>query len=191
MTTSEKHKNDTQEADSNKLKNSLQALSDSISEMSVKKQDIISDWFFTWARYLKFERTFKPERLKYYKRGDIVHVHFGFNVGNEQGGTHYAVVVDNNNNKASGCIVVVPISSIEKGKTADSLHGSEVYLGKIIPNSDTESYAQPLQIRCVSKLRIIKPKSDNDTNYILSAEQMDMIDNKIVELFTKRHLTNR
>ena len=191
MSAGEKHKNETQEADSSKLKMALQALSASILEMPAKKQDIISDWFFTWARYLKFERTFKPERLKYYKRGDIVHVHFGFNVGNEQGGTHYAVVVDNNNNKASGCVVVVPISSIEAGKTSDSLHGSEVYLGKIIPNSDTESYAQPLQIRCISKLRIIKPKSDNDTSYILSAEQMDMIDSKIVELFTKKHLTKR
>lgn len=191
MPISEKQKNTIQEAGSNKIKMALRELYASVSEMPVKKQDIISDWFFTWARYLKFERTFKPERLKYYKRGDIVHVHFGFNVGNEQGGTHYAVVVDNNNNKASGCVVVVPISSIDAGKTLDSLHGSEVYLGRIIPNSDTESYAQPLQIRCVSKLRIIKPKSDNDTSYILSAEQMDMIDSKIVELFTKKHLTKR
>lgn len=187
----EKHKNTVNEADTDKLNQSLQALNASVSEMPAKQQNIIANWLFTWARYLKFERTFKPDRLKYYKRGDIVHVHFGFNIGSEQGGTHYAVVVDNNNNKSSGCVVVVPISSLEAGRTADSLHGSEVYLGKIIPNSDIESYAQPLQIRCISKLRIIKPKYDTDTSYILSAEQMDMIDSKIVELFTKKTLTKQ
>lgn len=187
----EKHKNAASEADSDKLKQSLQALNNSVSEMPAKQQNIIADWILTWSRYLKFEKTFKPDRLKYYKRGDIVHVHFGFNIGNEQGGTHYAVVVDNNNNKSSGCMVVVPISSIEEGRSVNSLHGSEVYLGKIIPGSDIESYAQPLQIRCISKLRIIKPKYDNDTSYILNTEQMDRIDNKIIEIFTKKHLTKR
>lgn len=189
MQTHEKHKNAAHEIDKEKLNQSLQALNVSVSEMPAKQQNIIADWLFTWARYLKFEKTFRPDRLKYYKRGDIVHVHFGFNIGREQGGTHYAVVVDNNNNKSSGCVVVVPISSLETGRTADSLHGSEVYLGKIIPNSDIESYAQPLQIRCISKLRIIKPKYDSETSYILSAEKMDMIDRKIIELFTKKDLT--
>ncbi len=185
MLTHEKHKGYPQEYDTDKLDRALQTLSGSVSEMPAKQQSIFADWLTTWSKYLKFERTFKPERLKYYKRGDIVHVHFGFNVGSEQGGAHYAVVVDNNNNRANGCVVVVPISSLEKGRTPDSLHGSEIYLGKIIPGSDIESYAQPLQIRCVSKLRIIKPKTDNDINYILNSKLMDIIDNKIIELFTK------
>lgn len=185
----EKHKSDSQEYDTDKLKRAMQTLSGSVSEMPAKQQNIFADWLTTWAKYLKFERTFKPERLKYYKRGDIVHVHFGFNVGSEQGGAHYAVVVDNNNNRTNGCVVVVPISSLEAGRSPDSLHGSEVYLGKIIPGSDIESYAQPLQIRCISKLRIIKPKTDSDTSYILNARLMDIIDSKIIELFTKKRLT--
>ncbi len=160
----EKNKNEANETDTDKLKQSLQILNDSVLEMPPKKQNIIADWIRTWAQYLKFEKTFKPDRLKYYKRGDIIHIHFGFNVGNEQGGTHYAVV-DNNNNKSSGCVVVVPISSLEKGRTPDSLHGSEIYLGKIIP------------------------KTDNDTTYSLNSQLMDIIDRKIIALFTKNHLT--
>lgn len=186
MNTHEKHKNADTTIDEAKLDAALKELKSAIIKLSAKQQNIISEWLFVWARYLNFEKTFKPERLKYYKRGDIVHLHLGFNVGNEQGGAHYAVVVDNNNNRASGCVVVVPISSLESGKDADSLHGSEVFLGKIIPGSDIESYAQPLQIRCVSKLRIIKPKGEKDTSYSLSAEQMDNIDRKITEIFTKK-----
>ena len=186
MQTREKHKKDIQAVDEAKLDTALQELKTAIKSLSAKQQHIISEWLFVWARYLSFEKTFKPDRLKYYKRGDIVHLHLGFNVGNEQGGAHYAVVVDNNNNRASGCVVVVPVSSLEPSRTAEDLHGSEMYLGKIIPGSDVESYAQPLQIRCVSKLRIIKPKSEQEAAYTLSAEQMDTLDKKIIELFTKK-----
>lgn len=185
MHTHEKHKKDSIEADIDKLNNSLQTLTNAVNALPAKQQNIIADWFFAWAKYLNHEKSFDPGRLKYYKRGDIVHVHFGFNIGNEQGGTHYAVVVEKNNNKKSGCIVVVPISSLAAEKSPDSLHVSEVYLGRIIPGSDVESYAQPLQIRSVSKLRIIKPKSFKDETYRLTAEQMDRIDKKIIELFSK------
>lgn len=188
MPTNENSKSDLQDQEnySNKLDNALQALKAAITHLPYKKQNIIADWLFTWAKYLSFEQKFNPERLRHFRRGDIVHIHLGFNVGNEQGGAHYAVVVDINNNRGSGCVVVVPISSLEKDRGRESIHGSEVYLGKVVPDSETESYAQPLQIRCISKLRIIKPKTDGDTIYRLTPEQMDDIDNKILELFTKK-----
>ncbi len=164
----------------------FQELKAAISELPAKKQGLIADWLLTWTKYLRYERTFIPDMLRRYKRGDIVHLNLGFNIGNEQGGAHYAVVVDVNNNRKSGCVVVVPISSLEAGKGRENVHGSEVYIGKIIPNSDIESYAQPLQIRCISKLRIIKPKTDKDNVYRLSPELMNELDKKIIELFTKR-----
>ena len=110
---------------------------------------------------------------------------FGFNVGSELGGAHYAVVVENNNNNASNTLVVVPLSSLADGKTESDLHKSEVYLGKILPGSDKLSYAMPLQIRAISKLRIIKPKTKNDGQYRINGSQLQMIDNKVMELFTK------
>ncbi len=186
MLTHEKHKSNLQEYDTDKLDSALQALKTAITQLPGKKQNIIADWLFTWSKYLSFEHNFKPEKLRHFRCGDIVHLHLGFNVGSEQGGAHYAVVVDNNNNRANKCIVVVPIYSLEKERTPDSLHGSEVYLGKIISGSDIESYAQLLQMRCVSKLRIIKPKSDSDMVYRLTSKQMDDIDRKILELFTKK-----
>ncbi|MGR5970055.1 type II toxin-antitoxin system PemK/MazF family toxin [Bacillus paranthracis] len=43
----------------------------------------------------------------------VVHVDFGFNVGAEYGGFHWAVVIQNDN-KAAHTIVVVPLSSLKK-----------------------------------------------------------------------------
>lgn len=97
-----------QEHDTDKLDNALQSLKASIIKLPHKKQCIIAEWLFTWSKYLNYEQTFKPERLCHFRRGDIVHINLGFNVGNEQGGSHFAVVVDINNNRGSGCVVVVP-----------------------------------------------------------------------------------
>ena len=132
-----------------------------------------------------FEKSFVPAKLKYYKRGDIVLAHFGFNVGSELGGTHYAVVVENDNNNASNTLVVVPLSSLADGKTESDLHRSEVYLGNVLPDSDKLSYAMPLQIRVISKLRIIKPETNKDNQYRLNGSLLQKIDDKVNELFTK------
>ena len=45
---------------------------------------------------LKREVNFAPFFFKKYSRGDIVKVNLGFNIGSEQGGLHYAIVVEDN-----------------------------------------------------------------------------------------------
>lgn len=49
-----------------------------------------------------------------YKRGSIVQVEFGFRIGNELGGRHYAVVVDKKNDLYSSTVTVVPLSSLKE-----------------------------------------------------------------------------
>ncbi|MCH5297825.1 MAG: type II toxin-antitoxin system PemK/MazF family toxin [Ruminococcus sp.] len=156
-----------------------------IKSLHPKQQHIMVEWLDEWCKYLSFEKSFVPQKLKFYKRGDIVLAHFGYNIGSELGGTHYAVVVEKDNNKASNTVTVVPLSSLADDKTQEDLHKSEVYLGKIFPNSDKQSYAKPLQIRAVSKIRIIKPKTTKDNQYKLNGSQLQQIDDKIKELFTK------
>jgi len=163
--------------------NNLTILINSITSLDNKKQYLINDWLGVWSTYIAFESKFDPKRLVYYKRGDIIHAHFGYNVGNELGGTHYAVVVENNNNNASGILTVVPISSLEEGKTKNDLYKTEVYLGKIIGN--TECFAMPTHIRPISKLRIIKPKRKNDGKITLPSDLLDKIDEQIKLSFTK------
>ncbi len=54
--------------------------------------------------------------MKRYKRGDIIKVNLGFNVGNELGGLHYCVVINKFDNLSYGTLNVVPLSSIKPNK---------------------------------------------------------------------------
>jgi len=163
----------------------LEKLKDQISSLSPKKQDILSNWISVWADYLRYEPAFEPTRLMEYRRGDIVHVHLGYNVGNEEGGTRYAVVIEKNNPHTSKVIAIIPLSTLDEKKGKDNLHFTDVYLGKIIPDSDSEAYALVGGIRSISKIRIIRPKTVSQGVYRLTDEQMTSINDKMKELYTK------
>ncbi len=183
---SSKHKrDDVANLTREELDNTLSVVEKMIKDLPPKQQHIMSEWLMVWSKYMAFEKTFQPEKLRYYKRGEIVLAHFGFNTGSELGGPHYAVIVEKNNNNKNNTVVVVPLSSLDTGKSKKDLHHSEVYLGKILPGSDKESYAMPAQIRAVSKLRIIKPKTPVDFVYKITSEQLQQIDDKIKALYTK------
>jgi len=187
MPNEEKHKKKiTEPLSISDLIQNLPTLIKSITALGNKQQHLINDWFRVWSIYLDFENKFDPKRLIYYKRGDVIHAHFGYNVGNEFGGVHYAVVVENNNNITNGLVTVVPISSLEEGKTKDDLHKTEVYLGKII--GDVECFAMPMQIRSISKLRIIRPKRKSDNITALNNDCLDKIDDQIRYTFTKQKI---
>lgn len=167
------------------IQTTLMTVKNMIMSLEPKQQHIMAEWFELWCKYLGFEKSFVPQKLKYYKRGDIVLAHFGYNTGSELGGAHFAVVVEKNNNKSNNTVTVVPLSSLADDKTVADLHNSEIFLGKIFPDTDKNSYAMPLQIRAISKLRIIKPKTPKDRQYRLNGMQLQQIDDKIKELFTR------
>ena len=91
----------------------------------LKKADLISYWIETYSSYIEHEASFDYQKIMRYTRGDIIQVNFGFNVGSEQGGLHYAVVLDNNNQKSSPVVTVIPLSS---GSERDA-HSRDIYLG--------------------------------------------------------------
>lgn len=171
------------------LEKALDNLKNSILLLPEKKQSILAAWINKWAKLLKQEQTFKPHFLPYYKRGHIVYADFGFNVGNEFGGIHYAVVVEDNNNKYNGNVIVVPLTSLSKGKSVDELPSTDVYLGdNIIEWTGAGTIAKPNQIRAISKIRIVKPVRKGDKVASLTGEQMQMIDDKLDQLI-KKNLT--
>ncbi|WP_288887403.1 type II toxin-antitoxin system PemK/MazF family toxin [uncultured Eubacterium sp.] len=90
-----------------------------LAETQPKKADLISYWLHTYTNYLKYEEIFDPKKNKRYERGDIVKVQFGFNVGSEYGGLHYAVVIDKDNNLSSPVVTVVPLSSTDNKKISN------------------------------------------------------------------------
>lgn len=71
-------------------------------------------------------KTFNPNKLKRYERGDVIKVNLGFNIGSEEGGMHYAVVLDNKNKLNSGIMTIIPLTSKKEGR---EVHSDDVDLG--------------------------------------------------------------
>lgn len=93
------------------------------------KADKLSYWLEDWVRFLEYEPQFSPRSLRRYKRGEIIKVHLGFNVGSEEGGLHYAVVIDKNNSLTSPTVTVVPLTSVKEDTNLDNLHRGSIHLG--------------------------------------------------------------
>lgn len=97
-----------------------------------KKANLLSYWFKDFIKYIEQEESFDSSHLKKYSRGDVIKVNLGFNVGNEEGGLHYCVVLDKKNSKTYSTLTVVPLSSL---KDSTKLNKTSVLLGDEIYNN--------------------------------------------------------
>lgn len=93
------------------------------------KADKLSYWLEDWTTFLDFESCFSPASLRRYKRGEIIKAHLGYNVGSEEGGLHYCVVIDKKNSKNSPVITVVPLTSVKAKTDLEHLHLGNIYIG--------------------------------------------------------------
>lgn len=96
-------------------------------KIHVKKADLLSYWLKDYINYLELEETFNPVKLKKYKRGDVIKANLGFNVGSEEGGLHYCVVLDNKNSQSHSTITVIPLTSKIKENNYSVFLGNELY----------------------------------------------------------------
>lgn len=81
-----------------------------------KRADLISYWLKDFQHYISQEKDFDACKIKSYKRGDVIKVNLGFNIGSEQGGLRYAIVLDKNNRHNSKTITVIPLTSQKEEK---------------------------------------------------------------------------
>lgn len=95
----------------------------------LKKANLLSYWIKDYVRMINFEENFNPARNIAYKRGNIIKIQFGFNIGSEYGGLHYGIVLDNKNAHNSPVITVIPLTSARENPT---LHSNSVNLGNDI-----------------------------------------------------------
>lgn len=93
------------------------------------KADKISYWMEDWMKYQRIEDYFKCHKMPKFKRGSIVKVQLGFNVGNEEGGLHYAIVLDNSNSLYNSLVTVVPLTSVKPTTNVSKLHKSQLFIG--------------------------------------------------------------
>ena len=86
-------------------------------------------WVKDYAHFLSKEHTFKPEKMIRYKRGSVVKVHLGYRIGAEEGGLHYAIVMDRNNTLYSPTVTIIPLTSVKPGVDLEKLHVSKLHIG--------------------------------------------------------------
>lgn len=123
-----KHKEDAL----NRLDSYLSSLIENPDIKIQSKSDKLSYWLEDWTTFLSFESNFSPKSLRRYKRGEIIKAHLGYNVGSEEGGLHYCVVLDKNNSKNSPVVTIVPLTSVKAKTDLQHLHIGNVYLGNEI-----------------------------------------------------------
>ena len=179
----------------------------------IKQTKFVQTMSFWLLDYIKFQQYKTNPQIKYkrYKRGDVIKVNFGHRIGNEHGGLHYAIVIDNNNALGSNLLTVIPLSSKKPHLTAEKLGkdriiiGSEIYKRLIDKMNSLSSFSPEAkavrkelirmkagsialigQITTVSKYRIYDPLSTKNALHGIrvSENTLDLIDSKIIELFT-------
>ena len=104
-------------------------LTELIKQVQQAKSEKISYWILNWIEYLKREENFTPKRMLKYKRGSIVKVHLGFNVGSEEGGLHYAIVLDSHNDLSNPLMTVVPLTSVKQHVDINNLPKNQLFIG--------------------------------------------------------------
>ena len=156
-----------------------QAFKATVIKKSIKKSFILIDWITKWVAYLQREETFNPQSIKAYKQREIILVDFGFNIGGEFGGRHYAVVLEKNNNPRAGVILVAPISSYDPSR-GQSAHRVNVDLGiGAIHGYSKGCQVVMNQVRYISKLRIEKPKTSYEQALYLDKEKFLQVIQKL------------
>lgn len=95
---------------------------------SYKRAALLFYWLNQYYGYIKGEPTFKPQFCPALVKGNIVKVNFGFNLGNEFGGLHYAIVM-NDSSVNNGVVTVIPLRSLKPTECPDTLRGNDIYLG--------------------------------------------------------------
>lgn len=173
----------------------IASITATIDSLEPKKQRTLSYWLCDYARFLGKEKEFNPQKLVTYKRGAIVKVHLGFRIGSEEGGLHYAVVIDHNA-KSSPVATVIPLTSVKSNTDIANLHPSRVYLGDEIyqrlKEKLDESQAEicSIQEKLVARLNSIRTADKDICDDKAAVEErrisMDALRKTLIELKEKQ-----
>ena len=145
------------------------------------KADKLSYWLEDYVRFLRIEKNFSPDSCKKYKRGEIIKIHLGYNIGSEEGGLHYAVVIDCDNSKHNPILTVVPLTSIKPNTDLTKLGKDRVNLGNEIFTNLNSKYSS--QMRTLkSKLSDIKQRIEEMKHQGLDGLKVDKLSKEALKL---------
>lgn len=148
-----------------KTKTIYLSLSELITETTdIERLETLSlylEWIDIKTRKVKAESIFNYADLPDLTRGDVILTNLGFNLGDEFGGEHAAIVLKNSP-KINTRVLVLPITSKEPVNKHKPFY---VKIGKIHGmNQNKFHWANIYNIRSISKLRIIYPPEPKKVN---------------------------
>ena len=140
-------------------------------------------WLGNWLQ--KESKIFKNESQNIinnkpnFKRGEIIKVDFGVNMGSELSNIHFAIVLNSDDNNSVDTITVLPLTSKPGYK--------RINLGNILKpfvkdkRYSKNSYALITQITTISKKKIF----DDDIKCICDKGNLEVLNKEIIEFLTK------
>lgn len=172
----------------NKLKSYLDELNNSAEYHLRKRSMLISYWLNDYVSFLRTEHDFTPPNRKY-SRGDIVLVNFGYRVGSELGGKHFAVVLDCYNSKKSPIITVVPLSS-KKENYKQGVYSFELEFGlEYLYKQKREAIFNKFKEQTIQAMEFDKAIKNSSTVNIDDYKRLDqMINSALREMMTINNL---
>ena len=144
------------------------------------KFSYLGNWVEKESRIFKNEALNKIYNKPNFKRGEIIKVDFGINVGSELSNTHFAIVLNSDDNNSVDNITVLPLTSKSGYK--------RLYVGNILKpfnqsgKYSSKGYAIITQITTISKKKIFK---DNIT-CSCTDNILEKIDDEIIKFLTKK-----
>ncbi|HFU4449897.1 type II toxin-antitoxin system PemK/MazF family toxin [Streptococcus suis] len=116
-----------------------------VSNSKIKKFKFLPDWVLSEATYFEKEVISQRKNYKIYKRGALVFIDFGINVGNELSGNHFAIVLNKVDSAKNGVLTVIPVSS-KSNKFSVELDGlisekSKIFLDKTLSEKRNKFYS--------------------------------------------------
>ena len=83
-----------------------------VSASDKPKGRYLANWLLKKSYHLKKEIEQQgPKYFDQYKKGTIVMIDFGVNIGNELSNHHFGIVISKGDNKRNGILTVLPLSS--------------------------------------------------------------------------------
>jgi uncharacterized protein YoxC len=157
-----------------------------------KKAQLLAYWISDYCRFIKREETFNPAKLKKYKRGDILQVHLGFNIGSEEGGLHYVVVISTNNPSISDTLTVLPLTSKKSTYKPNpySIDLGDTIYSQLVNKYDAAQRDVSAQISSLSAVLTDLRKEQNKLIHDINekgatSESMDLITNELSNCFSR------
>lgn len=126
--------------------NELHSKTDKNDKNDIKRTNNYLEWISQKTKMIIDEPSYVCENEKILIRGKVVWIDFGFNIGNEFGGKHPAIIL----RKTKDSVFVVPISS----KRPNIINKYHVQIDKIYNFKDMERWINVLRVKQVSIQRI-------------------------------------